>query len=65
MEDLAEKVTIDFGAENMVVGMEIPEMPEGWNVLTRSVGDLPPILIKYSDLDTYDASYEKIPGDDS
>ena len=64
-ESLAENVQIDFAAENMVVGMTVPELPEGWNVLTRAVGDLPPILIKYTDFDTYDASYDNIPGDDS
>ena len=50
-------------AEMLLQGLEYPEFPEGWRVVTRSVGDLPPIICKIDHLDVYDATLEREEGE--
>ena len=50
--------TIEFDRTSVMLmkGFTIPDMPEGWVVMTRAVGDLPPLLCRVSELDSWDSS---------
>ena len=60
-----EGIYIDYNSE-MLLGRagqadkshEWPALPDGWVVMTRSVGDLPPILVHKSHFDSYDSSMD-------
>jgi len=51
-----EGIYIDYNSEMLLAGITMPKLPDGWTVMTRSVGDLPPILVHSSHFDSYDAS---------
>ena len=39
-----------------------PDFPAGWDVVCRAVGDLPPMVVRKSELDVYDSSYGNLTG---
>ncbi len=52
-------IHIDYNSEMLLrppAGTNWPAYPTGWYVMTRSVGDLPPILVHEDRFDTYDSS---------
>ncbi len=53
-----EGIHIDYNSEMLLAGINMPALPDGWLVMTRSVGDLPPILVHSSRFDTYDSSMD-------
>jgi len=58
-------IYIDYNSEMLLrppPGTNWPSYPDGWYVMTRSVGDLPPILVHEDNFDAYDSS---IPDKDS
>jgi hypothetical protein len=53
-----EGIHIDYNSEMLLAGITMPVLPDGWLVMTRSVGDLPPILVHQSHFDSYDSSMD-------
>lgn len=55
---------IDRNAEMMIKGFGDlkPDFPAGWDVVCRAVGDLPPMVVRKSELDVYDSSYGNLTG---
>jgi hypothetical protein len=53
-----EGIYIDYNSEMLLAGITMPKLPTGWTVMTRSVGDLPPILVHSSRFDSYDSSHD-------
>ena len=45
---------IDSSAEMLISGITIPEYPDGWSIMLRVAGDLPPILARDTWMDQYD-----------
>ena len=56
----ADDLKIDFNAEMLVSGFTPPELPTDWVWVSRAVGDLPPILVNKSTLDSYDSSLDDV-----
>jgi hypothetical protein len=50
----SDDLSIDFNSEMLVSGFVPPDLPTDWVWVSRAIGDLPPILIKKNQLDTYD-----------
>ena len=53
--DISDVYT-DLYAESLLAGFDHPEIPAGWCIISRSVGDLPAVLVRISELDSTDAS---------
>ena len=49
-------VSVDQFAEMLVSGFDHPTIPEGWCITSRSVGDLPGLCVRLSELDSIDAT---------
>ena len=62
MATVPDDAQIDVSAEMLIRGITIPDFPEGWLIMTRSVGDLPPIWCRVSELDSYDAEAGHVSG---
>ena len=58
MDGDMSQYSIDASAEMLIKGITIPEIPEGWQVMVRVAGDLPPILVRTDWCDLYDATLE-------
>jgi len=59
-------IHIDYNSEMLLrprSGEQWPAYPDGWYVMTRSVGDLPPILVHEDRFDAYDSSVPERDGD--
>ena len=52
------KYKIDVTAEMLISGLEIPAFPDGWQIMLRVAGDLPPILVRTDWCDQYDSTLE-------
>jgi len=50
------KYKIDITAEMLISGLEIPDFPDGWQIMLRVAGDLPPILVRTDWCDNYDST---------
>jgi len=55
-----EGASTSTSAEMFLTGIDIPVMPDGWVVMTRAVGDLPPIICRITDLDAWDPSTTQV-----
>ena len=64
--DKADEMSIDRNSEMMITGFADlkPDFPAGWDVVCRSVGDLPPMVVRKSELDIYDPSYGNLTGNE-
>ena len=50
-------IQVNPTAEMLLSNFTMPTLPDGWVMMTRAVGDLPPILARVSEYDCYDSSY--------
>lgn len=49
------KKHINFtGTGEDIVGVDRPDNPEGWLIIMRQIGEIPPLACRVSDLDIYD-----------
>lgn len=51
-----DEVYTDLHSENMLAGFTHPDIPDGWCLISRSVGDLPAVCVRISELDSIDAT---------
>ena len=49
-------VSVDQFAEMLISGFTHPDIPDGWCIISRSVGDLPAMCVRISELDSIDAT---------
>jgi len=57
MKGSIDGIQVNPTAEMLLSNFEMPTLPDGWVMMTRAVGDLPPILARVSEYDCYDSSY--------
>ena len=60
METPPEGAKTSITGEMYLTGITIPVIPEGWTIMTRATGDLPPLLCRFSDLDAWDPSITSV-----